>query len=148
MLSTLRTRTCASVCRNPVIALLPTRGHHLPRPAVAIIIHTEHLLLAAGLLREGDLSDRGARAPRYFFDLHNSEYRRDDHGTQCADLEAARREAMLTLPEIARFAIPSGCDDQAFSMSIRDESSAVVYTASATFAGLTSNSAAEPEPLD
>lgn len=81
--------------------------------------------------------------PRYFFDFHDGEFRRDDHGTQCADLEAARREAMLTLPEIARFAIPSGGDDQAFTMSIRDESGAVVYTASLTFAGLTVNQKAE-----
>jgi hypothetical protein len=86
--------------------------------------------------------------PRYFFDLHDGEFHRDDHGTLCADLDAARREAMLTLPEIARVAIPSGGDDQAFTMSIRDESGAVVYTASLTFAGLTSNSAAEPGSLD
>ena len=81
--------------------------------------------------------------PRYFFDFQDGEFHRDDHGTQCADLEAARREAMLTLPEIARFAIPSGGDDQAFFMSIRDESGAVVYTASLTFAGLTANQEAE-----
>jgi hypothetical protein len=43
--------------------------------------------------------------PRYFFDLHDGEFHRDDHGTLCADLETARREAMQTLPEIARFAM-------------------------------------------
>ncbi|MHB2208009.1 DUF6894 family protein [Methylobacterium sp. CM6257] len=86
--------------------------------------------------------------PRYFFDFHDGEFRRDDHGTQCADLEAARREALLTLPEIARFAIPSGGDDQAFTMSIRDESGAVVYTASLTFAAARLSSADKAAPPD
>ena len=81
--------------------------------------------------------------PRYYFDFHDGEFHQDDHGTQCADLKAARREAMLTLPEIARFAIPSAGDDQAFAMSIRDECGAVVYTAHLTFAGHTANREAE-----
>lgn len=81
--------------------------------------------------------------PRYFFDFHDGESHRDDHGTLCADLEAARREAMLTLPEIARFSIPSGGDDQAFTVAIRDESDAVVYTASLTFAGARLNQEVE-----
>ncbi|MGH1592216.1 DUF6894 family protein [Methylobacterium phyllosphaerae] len=81
--------------------------------------------------------------PRYFFDFHDGEPHRDDHGTLCADLEAARREAMLTLPEIARLAIPSGSDDQAFTMAIRNESDVVVYTASLTFAGGRLNQEAE-----
>ena len=92
--------------------------------------------------------DREAQVPRYFFDFHDGEFHGDDHGTQCADLEAARREAMLTLPEIARFAIPADGDDQAFTMSVRDESGTAVYTATLTFAGTRLDSVAEPEPLD
>ena len=81
--------------------------------------------------------------PRYFFDFHDGAFHRDEHGTQCADLDAARREAMLTLPEIARFAIPSDGDDQAFAMSVRDERGIVLYTARMTFAGHTANQKAE-----
>lgn len=72
----------------------------------------------------------------YFFDIHDREFRRDDEGTECAGFDAARREAMISLPEIARFAIPSNGDNQAFTMLVRDEGGAVVYTATLTFAGL------------
>jgi hypothetical protein len=74
--------------------------------------------------------------PRYFFDIHDREFRRDAEGTECADLEAVRREAMGSLPEIARWAIPSDGDTQAFTVLVRDEAGALVYTATLTFAGL------------
>lgn len=79
------------------------------------------------------------RVPRYFFDIHDREFRLDDEGTECSDFEAAHREAMISLPEIARFAIPSDGDNQAFMVLVRDKRGAVVYTATLTFAGLRLN---------
>jgi hypothetical protein len=75
--------------------------------------------------------------PRYFFDIHDGQFRPDDEGTECADFEAARREAMISLPEIARWIIPSDGDNQAFTVLIRDADGTVVYTATLTFAALT-----------
>ena len=43
---------------------------------------------------------------------------------------------MATLPEIARFLIPSDGDNQAFTVLVRDEGNSIVYTATLTFAGL------------
>ncbi|WP_370875539.1 DUF6894 family protein [Methylobacterium amylolyticum] len=44
--------------------------------------------------------------PRYFFDIHDSGSTRDDVGTECADLDAVRQQAMRALPDIAREEIP------------------------------------------
>lgn len=81
--------------------------------------------------------------PRYFFDIHDREFHRDDVGVECADFEAARVEAMHALPEIARFAIPQDGDTQAFMVMVRQESGDVVYTATLTFAGLRLNADAK-----
>ncbi|WP_144767433.1 DUF6894 family protein [Methylobacterium dankookense] len=80
--------------------------------------------------------------PRYFFDIHDGRFQRDEEGTVCADFDAARREAMITLPEISRWAIPCDGDKQAFTVLIRDEAGGVIYTATLTFAGLRLNNAA------
>lgn len=74
--------------------------------------------------------------PRYFFDIHDGQFQPDTEGTECADFEAARREAMVSLPEIARWIIPSDGDNQAFTVLVRDQGGAVVYTATLTFAAL------------
>jgi len=74
--------------------------------------------------------------PRYFFDIHDGQYQPDDEGVDCADFEAARREAMTSLPEIARFVLPKDGDTQAFTVLVRDESGVFVYTATLSFAGL------------
>jgi hypothetical protein len=81
--------------------------------------------------------------PRYFFDIHDGQFQPDTEGTECADFEAARREAMISLPEIARWIIPSDGDNQAFTVLVRDESGAVVYTATLTFAALRLDSGAD-----
>jgi hypothetical protein len=41
-----------------------------------------------------------------FFDTHDGEFHRDDEGSEQADFEAARKEAMIFLPEVARWEIP------------------------------------------
>ncbi|MGU3665112.1 DUF6894 family protein [Methylobacterium sp. A49B] len=74
--------------------------------------------------------------PRYFFDIHNGAFHPDDEGTECADFEAARKQAMASLPEVARWEIPSDGDRQAFTVLVRDEDGVLVYTATLTFAGL------------
>lgn len=80
--------------------------------------------------------------PRYFFDISNRSFHRDEEGSDCANFEAARALAMRSLPEIARFAIPGDGDNQAFVVLVRDEAGTVVYTATLTFAGVRLNDAA------
>lgn len=80
--------------------------------------------------------------PRYFFDISDRGFHRDEEGSECADYEGARALAMRSLPEIARFAIPSDGDNQAFTVLVRDEAGTVVYTATLTFAGVRLNNAA------
>lgn len=83
--------------------------------------------------------------PRYFFDIHDGQsYQRDNEGTECAGYKEAREEAMRALPEIARFAIPGDGDNRAFTVMVCDESRAVVYTATLTFAGLDLTNASDP----
>lgn len=77
--------------------------------------------------------------PRYFFDIHNGGFHRDEAGTECPDFEAARLEAMKTLPEVSRWEIPADGDMQAFTVLVRDEAGHVVYTATLTYSGLKLN---------
>ncbi|GJE14879.1 MULTISPECIES: DUF6894 family protein [Methylobacterium] len=83
--------------------------------------------------------------PRYFFDINDGQFLPDTEGTDCADCDAARREAMISLPEIARWIIPGDGDNQAFTVLVRDETGTVVYTATLTYAGLRLDGAAVAE---
>ncbi|GEP12471.1 DUF6894 family protein [Methylobacterium gnaphalii] len=74
--------------------------------------------------------------PLFFFDIYNSTLQRDDVGSEFATFEEVRREAMATLPEIARWSIPLDGDTQAYTIRVRNEKGATVYTATLTFAGL------------
>ena len=82
--------------------------------------------------------------PRYFFDIHDGRFQRDEEGIECPSFEAARREAMVALPEISRWAIPGDGESQAFTVLVRDEGGTIVYTATLTFAGLKLNEEARP----
>ncbi|WP_425350516.1 DUF6894 family protein [Methylorubrum extorquens] len=82
--------------------------------------------------------------PIYFFDTYDTEFHRDDEGSEHADLEDARREVMNFLPEVARWRIPEGEDHRAFTVLVRDGGGTIVYTATLTFSGLTLNKEAEP----
>jgi hypothetical protein len=75
---------------------------------------------------------------RYFFDIHDGNlFFRDPEGHECSNLSEVRQEAMRALPEIARQAIPNrDADAQAFTVLVRDEQGATIYTATITFAGL------------
>jgi citrate lyase beta subunit len=58
--------------------------------------------------------------PLYFFDVtDNGRGLPDTEGTELADLEAARQEALATLGEIARDKLPDG-DRREFVIRIRD----------------------------
>ncbi|KQS59497.1 hypothetical protein ASG32_31340 [Methylobacterium sp. Leaf361] len=74
--------------------------------------------------------------PRFFFDIHDGRLQRDDEGTECADFAAARREAMIALPDIARWEIPTDGDKQTYTVIVRDEAGVPVYTAALTYTGL------------
>ncbi|GJE73316.1 hypothetical protein CHKEEEPN_4880 [Methylorubrum podarium] len=60
--------------------------------------------------------DSETDVPRYFFDTHDGAFHRDEDGTECADLDAVRREAMIFLPEIARWEIPKDGNQRAFTV--------------------------------
>jgi hypothetical protein len=84
---------------------------------------------------------------RYYFDLHDGQVlRRDTEGSVCNDDEAVRQEARKALPEIAKGLIPKDGDRQAFTVLVRDESNATVYTATLTYAGLWLADVPIPDP--
>ena len=78
----------------------------------------------------------GAPALRYFFDIHNGGPKRDDTGTECADLDAVRQQALRTLPEIAREEIPRDGDRQTFTVLVTDDDGHPVYSGTLSYAGL------------
>jgi hypothetical protein len=87
---------------------------------------------------------------RYFFDIHDGQRLvRDPEGHECDSPEAIRHEAMHALPHIAKEVIPrTAKDSQAFTVLVRDQNNAAVYTATVTFAGLWMGDAPIPGPDD
>lgn len=73
---------------------------------------------------------------RYFYDIDDGQLHQDTEGTECARLEEVRKEAMNALPEIARYAIPTDGDQQAFTVFARDEEGSLIYTATLTYTGM------------
>lgn len=73
--------------------------------------------------------------PRYFFDIHDGDFIRDDEGTECADFEQVREKVMASLPEMASWIVPSDGDNQAVIVKVRDEEGSQVYTATLSFVG-------------
>jgi hypothetical protein len=68
--------------------------------------------------------------PRYFFDTTDTGMSHtDDEGTELANLDAARSEALAMLGGIARDELPDG-DAREFIVRIRGDSGAVLLTAS------------------
>ncbi|MER2265281.1 DUF6894 family protein [Methylobacterium oxalidis] len=67
--------------------------------------------------------------PLFFFDIDDGEQRRrDDTGTECKDLTAARDAAIGILPDIAREVLPNG-DHRVFISTVRDEAGRTVFQA-------------------
>ena len=73
--------------------------------------------------------------PRYFFDTNDGDMLDlDDVGLDLTDHEAARREAIAALPDMARDKLPDG-DRRNFSVRVRDEAGAAIYSASLALTG-------------
>lgn len=85
---------------------------------------------------------------RFFFDIHDGRsLMRDEEGEECSCPESIRKEAMETLPQIARDEIPKDGDRQAYAVLVRDENNVTVYTATLTFAGLWTGGLVQPTDL-
>jgi hypothetical protein len=70
---------------------------------------------------------------RYFFDtFDDGAWIRDTEGTEFADREAARYEAIKTLPYIALDALPDG-PTREFAVEVRDEGGRRLFRAELSF---------------
>lgn len=73
--------------------------------------------------------------PRYFFDTDNGELLvQDDEGIELPDAEAARTIGVAALSDMARDRLPNG-DRRTFTVRVRDEQGAVLYSASLDMVG-------------
>lgn len=72
---------------------------------------------------------------QYFFDLHDGEFVIDEVGVECADIDAVRRQAKRTLPELERDILPEDGDQHTIRVVARDREDKVVYTATLIFNG-------------
>jgi len=67
--------------------------------------------------------------PRFFFDTFNGErLQPDETGQVLSDIEAAKSEAQMVLPDIARDALPDG-NYRTFVVNVRDEAGQTVVRA-------------------
>jgi hypothetical protein len=73
--------------------------------------------------------------PRYFFDINNGHNERDEEGVDCADLQAAVREAKKMLPEIAADEVPKDGERQAITVLVTDDDGRAIYMAALTYTG-------------
>lgn len=71
--------------------------------------------------------------PRYYFDIVNGALTVDAEGTEFPDAEAARAEAIRTLPDVARDEIADGSSREVMLL-MRDEAGRAIFTASLTLA--------------
>ncbi len=71
--------------------------------------------------------------PRYFIDSDDGDFRsRDDEGLACADAEAAIRQAVTLLPDMARHTPPRGAH-HTYAIGVRDEAGRLLCTAELEF---------------
>ena len=73
--------------------------------------------------------------PRYFFDINDGRHERDEEGLDCADLQAAVREAKKLLPEIAANEVPQDGERQAITVLVTDADGKAIYMAALTYTG-------------
>lgn len=66
--------------------------------------------------------------PRYFFDLAKHEDSADDEGTELADIDAARLEAMQFTGEYLREHPDMAWDGRELRVIVRDQQARVVFT--------------------
>jgi hypothetical protein len=71
-----------------------------------------------------------SKGRRYFFDVHDGDHLTPDvEGVVCADLDEAAKEAVITLPEMAKDVVPDG-DYRELVVRVRDEAGKEVLRAS------------------
>ena len=73
--------------------------------------------------------------PRFYFDVHDGELQRDEEGLECANFEAARERVMASLPDVAELITSSDGDNQAVTVTVRNEEGSEVYAGTLTFTG-------------
>ena len=67
--------------------------------------------------------------PTFYFDISDGDEQvRDDLGIELSDVQAARRQAISVLPDIARDELPDG-DRREFRAVVRDASGKTVFKA-------------------
>ncbi|GJE53421.1 hypothetical protein GOFOIKOB_6500 [Methylobacterium tardum] len=71
--------------------------------------------------------------PRFFFDIHDGEFQRDEEGLECENVEAARDRVMASLSDVAELITSGDGDNQAVTVTVRDEEGSRVYTGTLTF---------------
>jgi hypothetical protein len=76
----------------------------------------------------------GGYKVRYFFDIEDGvDEVRDDEGLELSGLEAAKAEAVRTLPDLAKSGVPER-DQRVVAIRVRDETGQAVLKASLTLA--------------
>ncbi|MFB0488362.1 hypothetical protein ABIE45_000948 [Methylobacterium sp. OAE515] len=73
--------------------------------------------------------------PRYYFDIHDGELQRDGEGLECENVEAAREKVMASLSDVAELITSGYGDNQAVTVTVRDEEGCRVYAGTLTFTG-------------
>lgn len=71
--------------------------------------------------------------PRFFFDLEdNGSLSSDEEGFECRSLSSAKAEAVKTLAEMTKDALP-GTDNRTLAIKVRDKSRRLVLKAEVKF---------------
>ena len=70
--------------------------------------------------------------PRYFFDVHDGTYMRDQDGVELPDIHAARKQVWDTLPMMAAQRQANGNMACQLRMDVRDEDGNHVFHAALT----------------
>ena len=78
----------------------------------------------------------GMPMPRYFFDLHDGGWHRDEHGSEFASEADMRQAAKHLLPSILRDQVPADEEERVYTVVVSNESHCPVYSATVSFMGL------------
>ena len=85
--------------------------------------------------------------PRYFFETDDDDHSAfDDEGTELADDETARAQAISALPDMARDKMPDG-DRRTFTVCLLNQDRDLIYKGTMTFEGGWAASSANIAPL-
>jgi hypothetical protein len=71
--------------------------------------------------------------PRYYFDVHDGVFARDEVGVDLEDIDAARKQVWTTLPVMASQREPDGAMACQLRVDVRDESGKHIFHAALAF---------------